>query len=301
MATRRADLQHGYRSPRWLLVVGWTARLLTIYLAVDSVRPLIALFSCEEAVGMDLNSDLGEGFGQWRLGDDEALLDVVTSANVACGFHAGDPSIMRRVCARAAESGVAVGAQVSYRDLAGFGRRFVDVEPAELTADVLYQLGALEAFAKVAGSRVRYVKPHGALYNTIVTHEEQAAAVVQAVVEYDRDLPVMGLPGSAWLRLADEAGLTTVAEAFADREYTPQGTLVSRRLPGAVLHDADEIARRCVAMATGEPVTDVEGGLLRLSPESICVHGDTQGAVQIGRQVREALTTAGVALAPFAA
>ena len=301
MATRRADLQHGYRSPRWLLVVGWTARLLTIYLAVDSVRPLIALFSCEEAVGMDLNSDLGEGFGQWRLGDDEALLDVVTSANVACGFHAGDPSIMRRVCARAAESGVAVGAQVAYRDLAGFGRRFVDVEPDELTADVLYQIGALEAFARVAGTRVRYVKPHGALYNTIVAHEEQAAAVVRAVVEYDRELPVLGLPGSAWLRLADEAGLTTVAEAFADREYTPEGTLVSRRLPGAVLHDAEEIARRCVAMATGEPVTDVEGGLLRLAPESICVHGDTPGAVAIARQVREALTAAGVALAPFAA
>src|SRR3712207_2444497 len=164
----------------------------------------------------------------------------------------------------------------------------------------LYQIGALEAFARVAGSRVRYVKPHGALYNTIVTHEEQAAAVVQAVVEYDRDLPVLGLPGSAWLRLADGAGLTTVAEAFADREYTPQGTLFSRRLPGAVLHDAEEIARRCLAMATGEPVTDVEGGLLRLSPESICVHGDTQGAVQIARQVREALTAAGVALGPFA-
>ena len=144
---------------------------------------------------MDLNSDLGEGFGQWQLGDDDALLGVVTSANVACGFHAGDPSIMRRVCARAAQTGVAVGAQVSYRDLAGFGRRFIDVEPAELTADVLYQLGALEAFARVAGTRVRYVKPHGALYNTIVTHEEQAAAVVQAVVAYDRDLPVLGLPG----------------------------------------------------------------------------------------------------------
>ena len=158
----------------------------------------------------------------------------------------------------------------------------------------------LEAFARVAGTRVRYVKPHGALYNTIVTHEEQAAAVVQAVVAYDRDLPVLGLPGSAWLRLADEAGLTTVAEAFADREYTPEGTLVSRRLPGAVLHDADEIARRCVAMATGEPVTDVEGGLLRLSPESICVHGDTPGAVAIARRVREALTAAGVPLAPFA-
>jgi UPF0271 protein len=250
---------------------------------------------------MDLNSDLGEGFGQWQLGDDDALLGIVTSANVACGFHAGDPSIMRRVCVRAAETGVAVGAQVSYRDLAGFGRRFVDVEPAELTADVLYQLGALEAFARVAGTRVRYVKPHGALYNTIVSHQEQAAAVVQAVVEYDRDLPVLGLPGSAWLGLADEAGLTTVAEAFADREYTPEGTLVSRRRPGAVLHDADEIARRCVAMATGEPVTDVEGGLLRLAPESICVHGDTPGAVAIAGRVREALAAAGIDLAPFAA
>ncbi len=250
---------------------------------------------------MDLNSDLGEGFGQWRLGDDEALLDVVTSANVACGFHAGDPSIMRRVCARAAEAGVAVGAQVSYRDLAGFGRRFVDVEPDELTADVIYQIGALEAFAKVAGTRVRYVKPHGALYNTIVHHEDQAAAVVRAVVAYDRELPVLGLPGSAWLRLAEEAGLTTVAEAFADREYTPEGTLVSRRLPGAVLHDPGEIARRCVAMATGEPVTDVEGGLLRLAPDSICVHGDTPGAVAIARQVRESLSAAGVSLAPFAA
>src|SRR3712207_1817099 len=230
---------------------------------------------------MDLNSDLGEGFGQWRLGAAEPLLTVVPTGTAACGFHASDPSIMQRVCARAAETGVAIGAQVGYRALAGFGRRFIDVEPDELTADVLYQIGALEAFAKVAGSQVRYVKPHGALYNTIVTHEEQAAAAVRAVVEYDRGLPVLGLPGSTWLRLADEAGLTTVAEAFADREYTPQGTLVSRGLPGAVLQDAEEIARRCVAMATGEPVTDVEGGLLRLSPESICVHGDTEGAVQI--------------------
>nr|WP_204263233.1 5-oxoprolinase subunit PxpA [Geodermatophilus normandii] len=250
--------------------------------------------------GVDLNSDLGEGFGQWTLGDDDALLGVVTSANVACGFHAGDPVILRRVCDRAAEAGVAIGAQVGYRDLAGFGRRFVDVEPDALTQDVLYQVGALEAFARVAGTRVRYVKPHGALYNAIVAHEEQAAAVVRAVVEYDRTLPVLGLPGSAWLRLAAEAGLTVVAEAFADRAYTPQGTLVSRRLPGAVLHDAGEIARRCVAMATGEPIADVEGGALRLDPQSICVHGDTPGAVDIARRVRTALGEAGVELAPFA-
>ncbi len=249
---------------------------------------------------VDLNSDLGEGFGQWTLGDDDALLEVVTSANVACGFHASDATIMRRVCHKAVEHDVAIGAQVGSRDLPGFGRRFIDVEPHELTQDVIYQVGALDAFARVAGSRVRYVKPHGALYNAIVHHEEQAAAVVAAVVDYDRTLPVLGLPGSAWLRLAEEAGLTTVHEAFADRAYTPEGTLVSRRLPGAVLHDADQIARRCVAMATGEPVTDVEGGSLDLRPGSICVHGDTAGAVEIARAVRAALTAAGVDLAPFA-
>ncbi|MBB3087026.1 LamB/YcsF family protein [Geodermatophilus sabuli] len=249
---------------------------------------------------MDLNSDLGEGFGQWELGDDEALLGVVTSANVACGYHAGDASIMRRVCEQAAASGVAIGAQVAYNDLAGFGRRFIDAHPDELTADVVYQIGALEAFARLAGSRVRYVKPHGALYNAIVAHEEQAAAVVRAVVEYDRTLPVMGLPGSAWLRLAEDAGLTVVREAFADRAYTPEGTLVSRRLDGAVLHDPDEIAARCVAMARGEPIRDVEGNPLEVRPDSICVHGDTRGAVAIARRVRDALTGAGVELAPFA-
>jgi len=250
---------------------------------------------------MDLNSDLGEGFGQWTLGDDDALLGVVTSANVACGFHAGDAAIMARVCDRAVESGVAIGAQVGYRDLPGFGRRFIDVEPEALTADVVYQVGALQAFARIAGDRVRYVKPHGALYNAIVHHEEQAAAVVAAVVALDPTLPVLGLPGSAWLRLAAEAGLTVVHEAFADRAYTPEGTLVSRRLPGAVLHDPAEIAARCVAMAAGEPVRDVEGGELTLAPGSICVHGDTPGAVGIARQVRAALTAAGVALTPFAA
>ncbi len=248
---------------------------------------------------MDLNSDLGEGFGRWELGDDDALLQVVTSANVACGFHAGDAVTMRRVCERAAERGVAIGAQVGYRDLPGFGRRFIDVEPYALTQDVLYQLGALQAFAAVAGSAVRYVKPHGALYNAIGTHEEQAAAVVQAVLDHDPALPVLGLPGSAWLRLAERAGLRVVSEAFADRAYTPQGELVSRRLPGAVLHDADEIARRCVAMATGQPVLDVDGGALLLSPASICVHGDTPGAVDIARRVRTELERAGAPLAPF--
>ncbi len=249
---------------------------------------------------IDLNSDLGEGFGAWTLGDDDALLEVVTSANVACGFHASDPVIMRRVCERAAERGVAVGAQVGYRDLAGFGRRFVDVEPHALTQDVIYQLGALDAFARTAGTRVRYLKPHGALYNAIVHHEAQAAAVVAAVVDVDPALPVLGLPGSRWLELAAEAGLTTVHEAFADRAYEPDGTLVPRGRPGAVLHDPDEIAERCVAMATGGTVTDVAGGELALAPRSICVHGDTPGAVAIARAVRAALDRCGVELAPFA-
>ncbi|MEU8221509.1 5-oxoprolinase subunit PxpA [Kribbella sp. NPDC048915] len=248
---------------------------------------------------MDLNADMGEGFGPWSMGDDLALLDVVTSANVACGFHAGDPSIMRRVTAEAVERGVAIGAHVGYDDKAGFGRRHVDIEPSALRDEVLYQLGALDAFARIAGDRVRYVKPHGALYNTIGHHVEQASAVVAAVAEYDPKLPVLGLPGSVWLQLAREAGLTAVHEAFADRAYTPEGTLVSRREAGSVLRDAEEIAARCMAMATGQPIQDQAGGSLVVEASSICVHGDTPGAVQIARHVRGALEGAGVTLRPF--
>lgn len=249
---------------------------------------------------IDLNADLGESFGRWTLGDDDAMLEVVSSANVACGFHAGDPSVLRHSCEKAAARGVAIGAQVGYRDLAGFGRRFIDIAPAELTDDVLYQIGALEAFARVAGTRVRYVKPHGALYNAIVHHEEQAAAVVEAVVQYDRSLPVLGLPGSAWLRLAEEAGLTTVGEAFADRAYTPEGRLVSRREPGAVLHEPDEIAQRCVRIATEGEVVAVDGSVVPAPAGSLCVHGDSPGAVEIARRVRAGLDAAGVGVTPFA-
>lgn len=248
---------------------------------------------------IDLNADLGESFGRWTLGDDDAMLEVVTSANVACGFHAGDSSVLRRSCEQAAAKGVSVGAQVGYRDLAGFGRRFIDVPPADLTDDVIYQIGALQGMARVAGTRVRYVKPHGALYNAIVHHEEQAAAVVAAVVAYDPSLPVLGLPGSAWLRQAREAGLTTVAEAFADRAYTPEGTLVSRREPGAVLHDPEEIARRCLAMVVDGQVEAIDGSQVAVTPGSLCVHGDSPGAVEIARRVRQVLTDDGVTLTPF--
>ena len=248
---------------------------------------------------IDLNADLGEGFGQWTLGDDEALLGVVTSANVACGFHAGDSTTLRRVCDLAAERGVAIGAQVGYRDLAGFGRRFIDMHPEDLTNDVLYQIGALEAFARAAGTRVRYVKPHGALYNAIVHHEEQARAVAAAVATYDVTLPVLGLPGSIWLGVAADAGLVPVPEAFADRAYTPQGTLVSRREPGAVLHDAEQIAARCVRMATEGQVEAVDGSSVAASASSLCVHGDTEGAVEVARRVRAALEQAEVEVRPF--
>jgi 5-oxoprolinase (ATP-hydrolysing) subunit A len=248
---------------------------------------------------IDLNADLGESFGQWRLGDDEAMLGVVTSANVACGFHAGDPLTLSRTCTAAAERGVVIGAQVGYRDLAGFGRRFVDVAADDLIADVQYQIGALDGLARVAGDRVRYVKPHGALYNTIVSHEEQAAAVVRAVAEYDDTLPVLGLPGSAFLAKAAESGLETVPEAFADRAYNPDGTLVSRRLDGSVLYDADEIAARVVALVTGGSVTAIDGSAVIVGARTVCVHGDTPGAVEIARAVRRALTTAGVTVEAF--
>jgi UPF0271 protein len=250
---------------------------------------------------IDINSDLGEGFGHWQLTDDDALLGIVTSANVACGFHASDPQIMHRVCERAAQAGVAIGAQVSYRDLAGFGRRFIDVEPDVLRDEVIYQIGALDAFARISGSRVRYVKPHGGLYNTIAHHEQQAAAVAEAVAAYDGGrLPVLGLPASVWLQQAQQSGLTAVPEAFADRAYTPEGMLVPRRERGSVLHDADEIAARCVAMATGRPIHDCDGGSLSIQPASICVHGDTPGAVGIGQRVRAALAGAGITVESFA-
>ncbi|TKJ19004.1 5-oxoprolinase subunit PxpA [Blastococcus sp. CCUG 61487] len=243
---------------------------------------------------VDLNADLGEGFGVWRLGDDDALLRVITSANVACGFHAGDPSTMRRVCASAVAGGVAIGAQVSYRDLAGFGRRFIDVEPGELADDVLYQLAALDGIARAEGGRVGYVKPHGALYNATVGHAEQARAVVDAVVAYDPGLPVLGLPGSALLRTAEAAGLRPIAEGFADRQYTPDGHLVPRGGPGALLLDPAVVADRAVRMAVEGTVVAVDGSTVPARVESICVHGDTPGAVDLARAVRTALELAGV-------
>ncbi|MGO4597217.1 LamB/YcsF family protein [Terrabacter sp. 2RAF25] len=249
---------------------------------------------------LDLNADVGESFGAWTLGDDAAVLGVVTSANVACGFHAGDPLTLRTTCAYAAERGVVVGAQVGYRDLAGFGRRFVDVPPDALAADVIYQLGALSAMAHVAGTRVAYVKPHGALYNAIVHHEAQAQAVVDAVVAVDTSLPILGLPGSVVLARATAAGLRAVSEAFADRAYLPDGRLVPRTEPGAVLHDVEEVAARVRRLALDGVVTAVDGTDVGVRAESVCIHGDTPGAVEMARAVRRELEAAGVEIRPFA-
>lgn len=248
---------------------------------------------------IDLNADLGEGFGRWQLTDDEQLLSVVTSANVACGFHAGDAATMRRVCEQAAARGVRIGAQVSYRDLAGFGRRAMDVPPAELAAEVAYQIGALEVFARAAGTRVSYVKPHGALYNRVVHDEEQAGAVVDGVLLADDTLPVLGLPGSRLLDVAGKAGLPTVTEAFADRAYTEEGTLVPRGQDGAVVTDPEAVVERSVGLARDGAVTSHSGSRVEVTARSLCVHGDTPGAVDLARRVRERLETSGVRVEAF--
>ncbi|WP_410810509.1 LamB/YcsF family protein [Micromonospora sp. 067-2] len=249
---------------------------------------------------MDLNADLGEGFGIWRLGDDEALLDLVTSANVACGFHGGDPSTMRRVCEGAAQRGVAVGAQVGYRDLAGFGRRRIAYDFIELRDEVTYQLGALDAFCRLFGTRVRYLKPHGALYHVASTDESQAAALVAAVTGHNPDLPVLCQPGSMLAQLAVGAGLPVVAEGFADRGYLPNGALVPRGTAGALITDPDEVATRAVRMATERTTVAVDGTVIPCPVNSICVHGDTPGAVSATELVRASLIDAGVTLASFA-
>ena len=249
---------------------------------------------------IDLNCDLGEGFGRWSLTEDDALLGVVTSANVACGFHAGDPLTLRRVCAQAGARGVAVGAQVSYRDLVGFGRRRIDCTPEELAADVLYQAGAVDAFCRAAGSRLRYVKPHGALYHELAADAARAEAVAAAIAALDPGLAVLGPPGSALLAAAGAHGLRTVREGFPDRAYGDDGGLLPRSAPGALVTDPDEAGERAVGMAARSEVTSAGGRRLPLEVDSLCVHGDGPHAVATAHAVRRALEDAGCRVQPFA-
>lgn len=244
------------------------------------------------SMAIDLNADLGESFGTWTLGDDLAMLDVVTSANIACGFHAGDPLVMMETVRAAAQRQVRIGAHVGYRDLVGFGRRNLDVEPATLCADIIYQVGALQALCAARQMAVTYLKPHGALYNRIAHDAQQAAAVVTACEQLG-GLPLLAAPGSVALELAARQGITVYREAFADRAYRADGTLVPRDQPGSVLTETNQIAQRAVAMALGQPITTDDQTTLVLKPDSICLHGDTPGAVQHARAVRAALCEAG--------
>jgi UPF0271 protein len=233
------------------------------------------------------------------MGDDAAMLDIVSSANVACGFHAGDPAGILATLKAAQARGVAVGAHVAYPDLIGFGRRAMDVASSDLVADVIYQIGALQGLAQAAGTSIGYVKPHGALYNTIAHDSAQARDVIAAIRAVDANLALVALAGSPLVRWAQDAGLRVVAEAFADRAYTPQGTLVSRREPGAVLHDSALVASRMLRLVRDGVVEAVDGSLASVQAQSICVHGDSPGAVAMARAVRAALEADGIAVRPF--
>ena len=248
---------------------------------------------------VDLNSDLGESYSAWEMGDDAAMLGIVSSASIACGFHAGDPAVMLKTVRNAASRNVAIGAHVSYPDRAGFGRRDMDLTDEQLTSDVIYQIGALQGIARAAGTQVRYVKPHGALYNHIAYNERQALAVIKAIKLVNPALVLMGLAGSPLLALARAEGLKVMPEIFADRGYTPQGLLVSRLDPGAVLHDADQAAQRMLNFARTGMLTANDGTELRIAAGSICVHGDSPNAVAIAQAIRRLFEAEGIAVKSF--
>ncbi len=249
---------------------------------------------------IDLNSDLGESFGQWQMGNDEAILPIVSSANIACGFHAGSPEGILKTLKAAKENGVAVGAHVGYPDLVGFGRRNMDIASDELTADVIYQIGALKGLAIAAGTQVQYVKPHGALYNTIAHDKRQAMAVISAILAIDSQLILVALAGSPLISWARESGLNVVAEAFADRAYNSDGTLVSRKLAGSVLHDPKLVAERMLQLVNEGGVTAIDGKFTPIEAGSICVHGDSPGALEMAQQVRIAFEKQGIEIYGFA-
>lgn len=251
-------------------------------------------------LSVDLNSDLGESYGAWNMGDDAAMLGIVSSANVACGFHAGDPAGILKTVRMAAENNVVIGAHVSYPDRAGFGRRNMDVTSEELIGDVIYQIGALQGIAKAAGTRVCYVKPHGALYNQIAHDERQALAVIKAIQMLDPSLALMGLAGTKVLALARAEGLAVVAEVFADRGYTKDGLLVPRHEPGAVLHDPEDVAKRMLNFARTGSITAHDGTDIRIEAQSICVHGDSPGAVAMAKAIRRRFEAENIRVTPFA-
>ena len=247
---------------------------------------------------IDLNADVGESLGPWPMGDDARLIPLVSSVNVACGFHAGDPLTIQRTVATAVAHGIAIGAHPGYPDLAGFGRRDLDMTAEELEASIVYQVGAVAAFARAMGSEVRHVKAHGALYNRAARDPSVAASVARAIRSVSPDLILVGLAGSAMLEAGTEAGLAVAAEAFADRAYEPDGSLRSRRLEGAILPTPEAAAAQAVAIARDGRVRTHDGTDLAMRADTICIHGDTPGAVDVARAVRAALESAGIEIAP---
>lgn len=243
---------------------------------------------------VDLNSDIGEGFGTYKMGNDQAVMDAVTSANVACAFHAGDPLVMKKTIKNCADKGVAVGAHPGYPDLVGFGRRNMNCTPEEEYADCLYQIGALSAFCRANGLILQHVKPHGAMYNQAAKDPELARAIAKAVKDSGENVILMGLANSEFEKAAKEMGVPFASEAFADRGYMPDGSLVPRSQPGAIIHDVDAAARRVVRMVTEGTAEAVDGTVISFRPHSICMHGDTPEAVEMAKAVRSALEAAGV-------
>ena len=243
---------------------------------------------------IDLNSDLGESFGPWPMGQDAALMDSISSANVACGFHAGDPGAMRATIALAREKGVAIGAHPGFQDLVGFGRREMKATPAEIEDLVLYQVSALAGMASAQGVRLQHVKAHGALYNMACRDRALADAIAKAVAAFDRSLILFGLPNSELLCAGVAAGLSVAAEVFADRAYDPDGSLTPRTKPGSVIHDTPKVVERAIKMVRDKQVIAVDGSTISLKADTICLHGDTPGAADHARAVRRGLEAAGI-------
>jgi UPF0271 protein len=247
---------------------------------------------------IDLNADVGESFGPWRLGDDAAVMQSISSASIACGYHAGDPGVMRRTLRSAGRAGVAVGAHPGLPDLAGFGRRRMSVSPGEVEDLVLYQIGALAAMGAAEGVRLRHVKPHGALYDMCARERPLADALARAVASFDRALVVFGPPGSALLQAAEAAALPTAREGFADRGYEPDGSLMPRAEPGAVIASASEVVERALRIVKHGVVRASNGDDIPLRVDTICLHGDTSGAQDLARGLRAALEAAGILVGP---
>jgi len=242
---------------------------------------------------------MGESFGHYKIGLDDEVIKYVTSANIGCGFHGGDPLVMRKTVKIARENGVGIGAHPGFPDLMGFGRRKMDVTPEEIKNYVLYQIGSLYAFAKAEGEKLQHVKPHGALYNTIANDEKLSRAVMEGIAEFDKELIVLGLASSKVINIAEETGLKVASEAFADRAYNPDGTLVSRRLPNAVITNPQEVLSRVIRMAKEEKIECINGEIIERKIDTICVHGDSPGAVELVKVIRQGLEKEGIPVLPM--